>query len=183
MRSAERAEHGLHDVGDVDVIALVRSIAEQGDLLAALPAADEDRDHPAFQVRALTGAIDIRQAQRDRAEVGRFHELFGFRFEASVVRLRIDRDGLVGADRRLAVDRSPRRDVHEDGSAETPRCLEHVPRAADDDALVQVLLRHRLDHFRFRGAVHDGVDPSASDPALQSRQIGNIGNAEVGMPV
>ena len=183
MRSTERTEHGLDDVGDIDVVALVAAVAEQRDRLAALPAADEDRDHPAFQVSPLARTEDVREAEGHGAEVRRIDELFGLRFELSVVGLGIDGHGLVRAHGRLAVDRASGRDIHEDRSAEPPRCLEHVARTPDDDALVKLLLGHRFDHFRLRGAVDDGIDPSRADPTLQRGKVGDVRDAEVGVPV
>src|SRR5207253_482074 len=112
--SRERGEDGLDDVADVHVVALVAAVAEERDRLATLPAPDENGDHATLEVLPLPCAVDVRQAERDRVDAGRPYELLGLCLEAAVVRWGVDRDRLVRAHRRLAVDRAAGRDVHEE---------------------------------------------------------------------
>src|SRR5437762_10963976 len=124
--ASERGHHGLGHVADVDVVALVFAVAIDRDRLSSLPAAHEDRDDPTLEVAPLPRPVDVREAERDRAERGARHEALGLRLEAAVVRRRVDGHGLVRAHRRLAVDRAAGGDVHEVGRPPFLRELEHV---------------------------------------------------------
>src|SRR5438477_7683845 len=176
----EGPEDGLHHVRDVHVVALVAAVPEDRDWLAPFPAADEDRDHTALEVLSLARPVDVRKTERHGPQVRRLDQLFGLRLESAVVRRRIHRYVLFGAARRFPVDRPSGRDIHDDRGAEAARGLEHVAGPADDDALVELFLGHRLDDLRLRRAVHDGVDPPAAELALQRRQIRDVRDAQVG---
>ena len=180
MCPGKRREYGLDDVRDIHEVTLVAAIAEQGDRLAPFPAAEEDGDHAALEIGALAWTVDVRKPKGHRPKVGQFDELFRRSLESAVVRLRIDRDVLVGTDWRFAVDRPTGGDIHDDRRAEPSRGLDHVPRPADDHALVEVLLRHRFDDLGLRSAMHDRIDPSAAELALKRREVGNIGDAQFG---
>src|SRR5438105_2620108 len=175
----EGPENGLHHVRDVHVVALIAAVPEDRDWLAPFPAADEDRDHTALEVLSLARPVDVRKTERHGPQVRRLDQLFGLRLESAVVRRRIHRYVLFGAARRFPVDRSSGRDIHDDRGTEAPRGLEHVAGPADDDALVELFLGHRLDDLRLRRAVHDGVDPPAAELALQRRQIRDVRDAQV----
>src|SRR5436190_1154882 len=152
----EGPEDGLDHVRDVHVVALVAAVPEDRDWLAPFPAADEDRDDTALEVLSLARPVEVREAERHGPQVRRLDQLFGLRLESAVVRLRVHRYVLFGAARRFPVDRPSGRDIHDDRGAEATRGLEHVAGPADDDALVELFLGHRLDDLRLRRAVHDG---------------------------
>src|SRR5688572_2369688 len=63
--AGERREDRIDNIADVHVVALCGAVAENGELLAASPSPEEDRDDPALQVLPLTWAVDVREAQGD----------------------------------------------------------------------------------------------------------------------
>src|SRR5207245_5812067 len=80
--ATERREHGLHDVRDVHVVALVAPVAEDRDRLAPLPAANEDGDDATLEVGTLPRAIDVGEAEGDGREIARPDQLLGLGLEA-----------------------------------------------------------------------------------------------------
>ena len=66
----ERAHPTLHDVVDVDEVAGLLAVAEDGDRLAAQQVAGEDAEHALIRVaEGLARAVDAEHAQRCDAEI------------------------------------------------------------------------------------------------------------------
>src|SRR3989442_3243733 len=180
---AERGDDRLDDIADVDVITLVPAVAVHGDRLPPLPRVDEDRDDAALEIAALPRPVEVREAQRDGGQARSSDDPLGLRLETPVVGLRIDGRRLVSAYRRLAVDRAPGGDVHEDRRVRLARQLDDVLGPPHDDVAVELLLLHRLHDLCLRRAVHDAADALARERALERGAVGDVGDAELGPPV
>src|SRR5437762_1360927 len=111
--NARMALDRLDRVRDEDVVPLVVAVAEDREGCLPPPERQEDRDHAAFEIGALSGTVDVREPQRDVRHLRGGDDLLGLELELAIVRWRLRVRALVGPVRCLAVERAARRDVHE----------------------------------------------------------------------
>src|SRR5438874_11358082 len=62
---ADRGQHAANHVADVDEVAPLLAVAEDGRLLAGGESLEEDRDHASLEARLLPRPVDVREPQRD----------------------------------------------------------------------------------------------------------------------
>ena len=170
----ERAHPSLDDVVDVDEVARLLAVAEDGDRLAAQQVAREDPEHALIRIaEGLARAVDAEHAQRGDAEVetevgplrGRMHVALGGELGDAVVGIRLARLALgrrhgpaVAVERHRAGIDQPRHLVLQ-------AQLQNVQRAFDVGAQVRDRIGEGADDRDLTGDVADRIQSARRRPA------------------
>ena len=180
-RRQRRAGH----VPDVDVVALLRAVAEDRRPPPVRDRAQEDRDDARLAVRVLPRPVDVAVAQRDVPRpvepVPRGEVLLAGQLGRAVRRQRPPLPLLGRRRRALAVDRAAGRREH-DLRAVRERGVEHGDRPEHVHLGVERRLRDRHAHGRLRGEVEDELGPRRVEDVarvadvrdVQPRSLGHV---------
>ena len=181
---ARQMRHGFdqrrHRVGDIDEIARLRAVAENGHVPSLGQLLAEIRHHPGIgRMRALARAEHVEEAQaRRRHAVGGCRDMrvqLAARFVGAARRNRIGRQALIEERFALvAIDRRRRSINHRHGHVRpgAARSIEHIDGAGQVGAVRLEPAAVALDHGRDGGQMKTAID--IVDGAAQHHRIGDV---------